>query len=93
MICEGKELYNAFLVVAGKMSPLTPGEVWAGKQDSGMDWALRMRLLELLCKRAARALDGLKRSTRPEDMGKLQEFEQLFHELEQMKKEWETWQQ
>jgi len=92
IICEGKELYIIFRVTAGEMQPLTPGEVWAGRQDSGMNWELRGRLLDILYRRAVRARDGLRRSNKEEDIAKLSEFQCLAEELERMKKEWDTWQ-
>lgn len=92
IVCEDITLYTIMKVHAGKMVSLTPGEIWAGRQDSDMDWSLRSKLLEKLHRRAVRACDGLRRSTREEDEQKLREFERLADELDSMKREWASWQ-
>lgn len=74
------------------MSPLTPAEEWAGQQRQGMAAPLRSLYLTRLTSRVQGALEGLRRSTRPEDLRRLPEWEALAQGLEEMKKEWEAWQ-
>ena len=92
LIQEGETLYVSLTVSAGPMSPLTPAEEWAGQQRQGMDAPLRSLYLSRLTRRVQGALEGLRRSTRPEDLRRLPEWEALAQGLEEMKKEWEAWQ-
>ncbi len=89
---EGRTLYCTFLVRAGQMPPLSPAECWAGRQYPGMDAPLRSLYLERLVHRADRALDGIRRSTKPEDMSRAADLERVAAGLRAMKKEWEAWQ-
>lgn len=89
---EGDTLYVTFQVCAGQMEPLTDGELWSGRQRPGEDAPLREEYLERLTAQTGRALDGLRRSTRASDSGRLAEMERVHQDLLRLKEEWSTWQ-
>lgn len=93
IICEGKTLYNMIKATPGTMPPLTLAETWAGRQHPGMTSPLRTRYLEDLYRRALQAVDGLRCSERERDAVRLTELEQVVSGLEQLIKEWKSWQQ
>ena len=76
IMCEGKTLYTIMKALPGSMPPLTPAEIWAGRQTPEMVSPLRARYLEDLHRRALRAVDGLRRSERESDAPRLAELEQ-----------------
>ncbi len=86
---EGDVLYTAFLVRAGEEGPLTPAELWAGRNRPD---SLRGAWLDRWLDRTARALDGLSQARRGDVESKKQELQQVRAGLEEMKKEWQTWQ-
>lgn len=90
---EGETLYVTFQVGAGEMAPLTPGELWAGRQHAGEDAPLRGLYLKRLLARTGRALEGLRQSARSSDSGRLQEMERVQADLLRLKEEWSAWQQ
>lgn len=92
LVEEGSVLYVVLLVQPGEMKPLTEGEIWVGRQTQGMNCALRGRYLEQELQKLRRAVAGLERSQRPEDMEKRKWYELAAWEVAQMKKEWEQWQ-
>lgn len=92
LVREGETFYVVMTVRRGPMHPLTPAELWAGRQQPGREEPLRGDYLALLLGRARAAAEGLRRSTRPEDAQRLAEQEELLWGLERMKKEWDTWQ-
>ena len=53
---EGDTLYTALLVRAGEMAPLTPAELWAGKNNHD---PLRGGWLDMWAARVRRALEGM----------------------------------
>lgn len=89
---EGRTIYLTLLVSPGKTEPLSLAETWAGRQHQGMDAPLRQAYLEGLIRRAVRALDGAKRSAKPEDTERAETLTKITAGLCEMKKEWETWQ-
>lgn len=93
LTCEDKILYSTFLVKAGQSARLTPAETWAGRQERGMDAPLRGQYLEKLSHRADRALEGIRRSTKPEDALRRSELEEVTVGLKKMIEEWDAWQQ
>ena len=93
LVQEGRTIYTIFLVGAGAMPELTAGERWAGRQQRGEIAPLRMDYLNHLLNQVERAISGLKKSSRSEDIYRLAEMEQVYVDLERMKKEWEAWQQ
>ena len=93
LVGEGETIYVLLTAAPGEMAPLSPAEEEAGRQFRGMEAPLRRRYLERLTARAAGALAGLRRSTRPEDALRVPAQEALVQGLETMKEEWEAWQQ
>lgn len=89
---ENKTLYATFLVLPGQDSPLTASEIWAGRQCTGRKDPLRGQYLDKLIYRAERALEGLRRSSKTEDIPRMRELENICSGLKQMKEEWDTWQ-
>ena len=89
---EGDTIYTAFQVCAGHMKPLTPAEQWAGRQSRGEDAPLRTDYLDRLLRQTARALEGLRRSSRQQDSLRLEELEQVHRGLKDMREEWLSWQ-
>lgn len=93
LLClDGASRYTVIAARPGEMAPLTPAECWAGRQIQGEESPLRGALLDDLIRRASRALEGIRKSTRPADVPRRAELEQVYVELVQMKEEWEAWQ-
>ncbi|BDF70978.1 hypothetical protein CE91St41_17940 [Oscillospiraceae bacterium] len=92
LIREGDTTYHLLEAAPGEMEPLTPAQRWAGRQDAGQDPALRGELLDVLVRRAEKALAGIRRSVRPSDAPRREELEQVYTGLIEMKKEWDAWQ-
>lgn len=86
---EGDALYTALLVRAGEMGPLTPAELWAGK-NSGE--ALRGAWLDRWLVRTGRALDGMAQARGEDVSARRRVLEEVRGGLLAMKKEWEQWQ-
>lgn len=87
---EGDVLYTALLVRAGEMGPLTPAELWAGR-NSGE--ALRGAWLDQWLARTGRALDGMAQARGEDVLVRRRALEEVRGGLIEMKKEWEQWQQ
>jgi len=90
LACEGNSLYTILEVRPGGMEPLTPAECWAGRQRKGEDAPLRGAYLNRLIVRTARALEGLRASTRPADLPRRREMEEAHRGLLKMWEEWNT---
>ena len=86
---EGDALYTAFLARAGEMGPLTPAELWAGKNTSA---PLRGDWLDRWAARTRRAIDGMSRAKGEGALPRKRELEEVLSGLIEMKKEWELWQ-
>lgn len=86
---EGGILYTAFLVRAGEMPPMSPAELWAGKNRPD---PLRGAWLDQWLAKTQRALEGLRQSSQEIAAARRIELEQVRAGLLEMKKEWETWQ-
>lgn len=77
-ICrEGDTLYTVILAEPGEMLPFTPAELWAGRETGAQDPTLRKELLDLLCHRAEKALEGIRRSLKPSDVPRREALEQV----------------
>lgn len=87
LVREGRTIYTIFLVCPGPMPELTAGELWAGRQQSGEVSPLRMEYLTRLLKQVEHAVSGLQKSSRSEDAQRLTELEQVYLDLQRMKKE------
>lgn len=92
LVGEGRTIYVVITAIPGAMVPLTPAEEWAGRQYRGMESPLRTEYLARLCGRMAGMAEGLRRSTRPEDLEKLPRLEETLAGLNEMKEEWDRWQ-
>ncbi|MDD6159980.1 MAG: class I SAM-dependent methyltransferase [Oscillospiraceae bacterium] len=80
---EGQRLYTCLTVKGGDMEPLTPAELWAGKQSSD---PLRGDFLDHMAAKAQRALAGQKNAASPD--GKEIDFlTRVLDGIAQMKKE------
>ena len=86
---EGDTLYTALLVRAGEMPPMTPAELWAGRNSPD---PLRGDWLELWLVKTRRALEGVSQSSTPAALARRGELEEVSSGLEEMKKEWKRWQ-
>lgn len=85
---EEKNIYTVMLVKAGVMEPLTPAELWAGRQSND---CLRGEFLDRMADKARRALEGQRVAVR-KDEASIERLTQILNGLTEMKKEWETWQ-
>lgn len=83
---EGDTLYTALLVRAGEMSPLTPAELWAGKNTGD---PLRGAWLDLWIARTSRALEGMALARGEGVLSRKRELEEVLSGLMDMRKEWE----
>lgn len=86
---EGDALYTALLVRAGEMGPLTPAELWAGKNNGS---PLRGAWLDQWLARTGRALDGMAQAQGKGVLARRRALEEVHGGLLDMKKEWEQWQ-
>lgn len=86
---EGDALYTAFLVRAGEMGPLSPAELWAGKNSRD---PLRGPWLDRWLARTARALEGMAQARGGGVSARRRALEEVLEGLDEMKKEWEQWQ-
>ena len=93
IVCEGEKLYNIVVARFGGAVPLALGEEWAGRQYPGLDQPLRGRYLRRLLEKTDRALAGLAQSRDAGADPRREELLRLRRELEDMEKEWNTWQQ
>ena len=87
---EGEMLYTALLVRAGEMGPLSPAELWAGKNNHD---PLRGGWLDMWAARVRRALEGMAQARGEGVSVRKHELEEVLNGLIDMKEEWELWQQ
>lgn len=90
-IREGDTLYTIISAKGGEVSQLSQGEAVAGRQRRPEEDPLRGELLCSLEERTARALEGLGRSRRDEAARRREELEELYRQLQAMRKEWQQW--
>lgn len=83
---EGKKLYSIFTVKGGEMPPLTPAELWAGRQSVGPQ---RLEYLDLVRNKAERALRGQQAAQAP-NHSKVAELFRVLSGLTKMEKELEV---
>lgn len=88
LVREGDTLYTALSVRAGEMEPLTPAELWAGKNRPQ---PLRGAWLDYWLDKTAHALDGLSKARQEGAAFRRAQIEQVHTGLLEMKKEWESW--
>ena len=89
---EDRRIYVTMEVEPGECPPYSEGEKWVGRQWKGMDSPLRGAFLEDMLRRANRALNGIEKSTRPEDESRRALLRTIVPEVEALKKEWQEWQ-
>lgn len=90
VVREGRKLYVILTVRGGVDEPYSIGELWAGRQREGEDSPLRTDYLKDLLRRRRRALEGMERGSVPPEI--LEEERTLIDQLEQLRKEWISWQ-
>ena len=81
---EGNRFYAVLTVTGGEMDPLTPGELWAGKQSGD---PLRGQFLDFLAAKAEKELQGHLRAACP-DQSEVDALGAVLAELNAMKEEW-----
>lgn len=86
LVKEGALIYVVLTVRFAPMVPLTPGELWVGRrtEESPPHWAEYLAMMTL---RAEKALEGLRRATRPKDLERRAELESLCAELTAIREE------
>ncbi len=92
LCADGKWRYVCLAARGGQAPPLTPGEVWAGRQWRGMEAPLRADYLEDALARATRALEGIQKSRKEEDTPHREALAAAAAELMRMREEWMIWQ-
>ena len=83
---EGEKLYNILTVRGGEMPPLSPAELWAGRQNGGPQ---RLEYLDQVRNRAEKALRGQQAAHAP-DHSKVAGLIRVLSGLNKMEKELET---
>lgn len=83
IVREGKKLYSIWTVRGGEMPPLTPAELWAGKNRPG---PMRKGYLDMMVLKAERALRGHLAAQSP-DQTAVARLEAVTDGLRTMKKE------
>lgn len=84
---EGERLYSIWTVKGGEMPPLSPGELWAGKQSND---PLRGEYLDYIAAKVSRALTGHMAAAVP-DASAIMELQEILTDLLRMKGEWLSW--
>lgn len=83
IVREGKRLYSVWCVRGGQMAPLSPAELWAGKNSRD---PLRSDYLTMIEEKAEKALRG-QLSAREPDQVAIAELNKVLSGLREMKKE------
>lgn len=83
IVREGKKLYSIWTVTGGEMLPMTPAELWAGKNRPS---PLRKEFLDMMERKAERALQGHLAAQSP-DQAAVARLEAVTAGLQAMKKE------
>ena len=82
-------IYLVMSVTGGVMESLTPGEGYAGRPACWVEEPLRGAYLEHLLAKAGRELAGVERSSKAEDLPRMDTLRQIITELKKWKGEWE----
>ena len=92
VVREENKYYVILMVTGGTSTPYTQAELWAGRQTQGQNIPCRLAYLDQLIRRRTRALAGMKRSSAlPQSV--MEEEQTTLTQLEQMREEWNAWQQ
>lgn len=86
---EGDTLYTALRVEPGEMEPLTPAQLWAGRNTAA---PLRGEWLDYWMEKLDRALAGLELARQEGAAVRRARLEQVREGLTDMKEEWRSWQ-
>ena len=89
---EDRRIYITIEVATGDCEPYSVGEKWAGRQWKGMESPMRGEYLDMMLFRAKRALEGLEKSVRPDDIPRRELLQAIVPQVEQLREEWLTWQ-
>ena len=71
------------------MAPMTQAELWVGRNTPD---PLRGMWLEQWIGKVERALEGLRKAKQEQAAPRRKKLEQVLSGLQDMKKEWDTWQ-
>lgn len=82
---EGRRLYSIWTVTGGEMPPLSPGELWAGRQSAG---PLRGEYLDHIAAKADKALWG-HLAAEKRDEAAIMRLRAVADDLNRMKEAWE----
>jgi tRNA (adenine22-N1)-methyltransferase len=80
---EGERMYAVLSVRGGAMEPLTPAELWVGRQSND---PLRREYLAMMAGKLERALRGQRAAKSPEQ-GLIDELSEILDEITKMEKE------
>ena len=80
---EGKRLYSCLTVRAGEMAPMTPTELWVGRQSND---PLRPAFLSLMAGKLQRALRGQLAASAP-DQAEIKRLRQVLAGIRRMEGE------
>lgn len=83
IVREGKRLYSVWCVRGGQMAPLSPAELWAGKNSRD---PLRSDYLTMIEEKAEKALRGQLSAHEPDQVA-ITELNEVLSGLREMKKE------
>ena len=93
IVREGNRLYTIIFARYGDVKPMTLGEEWAGRQYPELDQPLRVAYLNHLLDKLRGAMDGISHKAGADASGHTEELRCALSALEEMKREWEQWQQ
>lgn len=82
---EGQRLYSIWTAAGGVMPPLSPGELWAGRQSGD---PLRGEYLDFMAGKVSRALTGHMAAESPDEAA-IMELQAVLTDLLRMKGEWD----
>lgn len=88
IVREGKRLYVVMMVRAEESEPMTPGELWAGKNSND---PLRGEYLDWMHTVLKKALVGKSQAAHA-DAEELTLLQRALDDIQMMKKEWDAWQ-
>lgn len=82
---EGRRLYSVWTAAGGEMPPLSPGELWAGRQSAD---PLRGEYLDYITARADKALRGHLAAERRDEEA-VARLRAVCDDLKKLKEAWE----
>lgn len=84
LVQEGRTIYVVMTLLPGAEGALSAAESWVGRRENHVGDPLWGSYLMRHYEKAKRALSGLKRSQREEDLPRMRELEQIQSELAEM---------